>query len=94
MLFEGGAVVPADVFLDVFSAPKSVLASLSLQELVERRAALAIKAHRFRSLHTAEAGGGVLHFEPGKQRAYEKRLSDLDAAIAERRSSSLLYCKR
>ena len=44
MLFEGGAVVPADVFLDALSAPKAVLASLSLKELVERRVALALKA--------------------------------------------------
>jgi len=83
MLFEGGAVAPADVFLDAFSAPKAVLASLSLKELVERRVALALKAHRFRSLHTSERRDGVVHNEPNKQRAYDKRLTDLDAAIAE-----------
>jgi len=83
MLFEGGAVVPSDVFLDAFSAPKAVLTSLSLKELVERRVALAIKAHRFRSLHTSDTKDGVVHCEPGKQRAYDKRLSDLDSAIAE-----------
>jgi hypothetical protein len=83
MLFEGGAVVPADVFLDAMSAPKAVLASLSLKELVERRVALAFRAHRFRSLHTSETRDGVVHCEPNKQRAYDKRLTDLDAAIAE-----------
>jgi hypothetical protein len=83
MLFEGGAVVPADVFLDALSAPKAVLASLSLKDLVERRVALALKAHRFRSLHTSETRDGVVHGEPNKQRAYDKRLTDLDAAIAE-----------
>ena len=88
MLFEGGAVVPADVFLDALSAPKAVLASLSLKELVERRLALALKAHRFRSLHTSETRDGVVHGEPSKQRAYEKRLTDLDAAIAACRRRS------
>jgi hypothetical protein len=83
MLFEGGAVVPADVFLDALSAPKAVLASLSLKELVERRVALALKAHRFRSLQICETRDGVVHGEPNKQRAYTKRLTDLDAAIAE-----------
>ncbi len=87
MLFEGGAVVPADVFLDAFSAPKAVLTRLSLQELVERRVALAIRAHRFRSLHTSETKDGISHCEPGKQRAYDKRLADLDFAIAEHRKS-------
>jgi len=90
MLFEG-AVVPADVFLDAFSAPKAVLASLSLTELVERRVALAIKAHRFRSLLTLDAKDSVVHCEPGKQRAYDKRLTDLDTAVAERISQ---HCQR
>ena len=94
MLFESGAVVPADVFLDAFSAPKAVLTSLSLKELAERRAALAIKAHRFRSLHTSDVKDGAFHCEPGKQRAYDKRLTDLDAAIAERREKSLYPCPR
>ncbi len=84
MLFEGGVLVPADVFLDVFSAPKAVLKSLSLQQLVERRVALAIKAHRFRSLHTSDTRDGVAHCEPYKQLGYENRLCDLDSAIAER----------
>ncbi len=92
MLFEGGAVVPADVFLDAFSAPKAVLASLSLTELVERRVALAIKAHRFRSLHTSDTKDRVVHCEPGKQRAYGKRLTDLDTAIAE--CTSQHHCQR
>jgi hypothetical protein len=92
MLFEGGAVVPADVFLDAFSAPKAVLTSLSLTELVERRVALAIKAHRFRSLHTSDTKDSVVHCEPGKQRAYDKRLTDLDTAIAE--CTSQHHCQR
>ena len=83
MLFDGGAVVPADVFLDAFSAPRAVLASLTLNELVERRVALAIKAHRFRSLHTCDMKDVAIHCEPAKQRSYDKRLTDLDAAIAE-----------
>ena len=83
MLFDGGAVVPADVFLDAFSAPRAVLTSLALNDLVERRVALAIKAHRFRSLHTCEKKDAAIHCEPGKQRSYDKRLTDLDAAIAE-----------
>ena len=89
MLFESGSVVPADVFLDAFSAPKAVLTSLSLKELVERRVALAIKAHRFRGLHTCDVKDGAYHCEPGKQRAYDKRLTDLDAAIIERRGKNL-----
>lgn len=93
-MFENGAVVPADVFLDAFSAPKAVLTSLPLKELAERRVALAIKAHRFRSLHTSDENDGVFHCEPGKQRAYDKRLTDLDAAIAERRGKSLYLCQR
>ncbi len=93
MLFDGGAVVPADVFLDAFSAPKAVLTSLPLKELVERRIALAIKAYRFRSLHTSDAKDGVIHCEPGKQRAYDKRLTDLDAAIAERGCKSMSPCQ-
>jgi hypothetical protein len=92
MLFEGGAVVPAEVFLDAFSAPKAVLTSLSLKELVERRVALAIKAHRFRSLHTSDTKEGAVHCEPVKQRAFDKRLTDLDSAIAERGSKSLSPC--
>ena len=83
MLFDGGAVVPADVFLDAFSAPRAVLTSLALEDLVERRVALAIKAHRFRSLHTCDMKDVAIHCEPGKQRSYDKRLTDLDAAIAE-----------
>ena len=94
MLFESGAVVPADVFLDAFSAPKAVLTSLSLKELVERRVALAIKAHRFRSLHTSDVKDCAFHCEPGKQRAYDKRLNDLDAAIAESSGRSLHPCQR
>lgn len=86
MLFESGAVVPADVFLDAFSAPKAVLPALSLKELVERRVAMAIKAHRFRSLNTFDMKEGAVHCEPDKQRAYDNRLTDLDAAIAECRS--------
>lgn len=89
MLFDGGAVVPADVFLDAFSAPKAILPSLSLKELVERRVALAIKAHRFRSLATFDMKEGVVHCEPGKQRAYDNRLTDLDSAIAECRNRDL-----
>ena len=92
MLFDNGAVVPADAFLDAFSAPKTVLQSLSLTELVERRVALAIKAHRFRSLNTFGTNDGAVHCEPAKQRAYDNRLSDLDSAIAECRSGSDLYC--
>ncbi len=94
MLFEGGALVPADVFLDAFSAPKAVLKSLSLQELVERRVALAIKAHRFRSLHTSDTKDGVVHCEPNKQLVYDKRLFDLDAAIAECRREQMLPNQR
>ncbi len=84
MLFEGGVLVPADVFLDTFSAPRTGLKSLSLQQLVERRVALAIKAHRFRSLHTSDTTDGVAHCEPNKQQVYDNRLCDLDSAIAER----------
>ncbi len=94
MLFQGGSVVPADVFLDAFSAPKAVLTSLSLKELVERRVALAIKAHQFRSLHTFDEKDGVFHCEPGKQRAYDKRLTELDGAIAERRGRRLYPWQR
>ena len=94
MLFESGSVVPADVFLDAFSAPKAVLTTPSLKELVERRVALAIKAHRFRSLQTSDVKDGAFHCEPGKQRAYDKRLTDLDAAIAERSGRSLYPCQR
>ncbi len=94
MLFQGGVLVTADVFLDAFSAPKSVLKSLSLQELVERRVALAIKAHRFRSLHTYDTKDGVAHCEPNKQRGYDNRLCDLDAAIADRGRKTLSPSQR
>ncbi len=94
MLFESGAVVPADVFLDAFAAPRGVLTSLSLKELVERRVALAIRAHRFRGLHTSDVKDGAYHCEPGKQRAYDKRLTDLDSAIADHSGRSRYPCQR
>ncbi len=94
MLFQGGVLMPADVFLDTFSAPKAVLKSLSLQELVERRVDLAIKAHRFRSLHTSDTKDGVSHCEPNKQLAYDTRLFDLDAAIEERGRKQIFPGKR
>lgn len=56
MLFESGT--------DAFSVPRAVLTSLPLKELVERRVALAIKAHRFRRLHTSDVKDGALHCEP------------------------------
>lgn len=82
-MFDGGAIVPADVFLDAFTAPGAALPGFSLKELVERRIALAIKAHRFRSLNTVDTKEGLVHCKACKQRAYEKRLKELDAAIAQ-----------
>ena len=84
MSFERRAMDQADRDLDAFAVPRISLASLSFQELVGRRIALAIAAHRFQALHTLDSKSGTFHSKPDRQRAYDNGLRYYDDVIAER----------